>query len=225
MNFAPDTEALIDTLTQELQPVTRLRPPVMRALMWLALIGGIGIVMAAFADNSAFARRLAVAPDMWLAVAGSILTAITAGIAAFQLSLPDRAARWAWLPLPATLLWIGASGAGCLRTAASGELGAVHQSLDCLAFLVLVSAPLSAILILMLRRGYALHPGLVAGSGGLAAAAAAATLLNFFHPFDAVAIDLFIHALAIAAIVGFNWIFGERMLQARISPLSGAPQQ
>ena len=211
----PDTDTLIETLTRELQPVGRLRAPAVRAAMWLGVVGGLGTLMAIFADTSALARRMAIAPDMWMSVVGSGLTAITAYIAAFQLSLPDRNGRWALLPVPAALLWIGASGAGCLRTLAAGENGAIRHSLECLVFLVLVSAPLSAILIVMLRRGYALRPGLVAVMGGLAAAAAAALLLNFFHPFDAVATDLLVHTLAVGLILGINWAFGGRILNAR----------
>ena len=210
----PDTDTLIETLTRELQPVGRLRAPAVRAAMWLGVVGGLGTVMAIFADTAALAGRMAIAPDMWMSAVGAGLTSITACIAAFQLSLPDRNGRWALLPVPAALLWIGASGAGCLRTLAAGENGAVRHSLECLVFLVVVSAPLSGILFVMLRRGYALRPGLVAVMGGLAAAAAAALLLNFFHPFDAVATDLLVHTLAVGLILGINWAFGGRILNA-----------
>jgi hypothetical protein len=216
-NPSSATETLIQSLTRDLEPVGRLRVPMVRALMWLSLFAVAAGVMAAFADTAALSRRLAVADDMWLAVVGSTLTAVTAAVAAFHLSLPDRRARWALLPLPAALLWVGASGAGCLRTAATGEAGAWRHSLDCLVFVVFVSAPLSACLFAMLRRGYALRPGLVALIGGLAAAAAAATLLNIFHPFDAAATDLLVHVVAIALVVGLNGIFGGRLLQVRAS--------
>lgn len=204
---------LIDTLTQELQPVGRLRAPLLRAALWLGVVAAVAAVMAGIADLTALGRRLLVAPDMWLAVVGSILTAVAATIAAFQLSLPDRSARWAWLPLPAALLWVGASGAGCFRTAWTGGEGFRH-SLDCLVFVIVVSLPLSILLTVMLRRGYALRPGLVAIVGGLASAAAAATLLNFFHPFDAIVTDLLVHVGAIALVVAVNGIFGGRLLQA-----------
>src|SRR5258708_12916271 len=67
------------------------------------------------ADLSALGPRVAAAPDLWLAVTGSALTTILAALAAFQLSLPDARRAWALLPLPTTLLWIVASGFGCLR--------------------------------------------------------------------------------------------------------------
>jgi hypothetical protein len=81
-------------------------------------------------------------------------------------------------------------------------------------FVIVVSLPLSILLTVMLRRGYALRPGLVAIVGGLASAAAAATLLNFFHPFDAIVTDLLVHVGAIALVVAVNGIFGGRLLQA-----------
>ena len=60
-------------------------------------------------------RRLVGAPDIWIAGVGSLLTAVLAVVAAFQLSLPDRKAAWASLPLPAAAVWVGASGFGRLR--------------------------------------------------------------------------------------------------------------
>ena len=43
-------------------------------------------------------------------------------------------------------------------------------------------------------------------------AAAAATLLNFFHPFDAALDDLLVHALAVAIVVAANRVAGGRLL-------------
>ena len=41
--------------------------------------------------------------------------------------------------------------------------------------------------------------------------AAAATLLNFFHPYDAAATDLTVHAFAVALVVGINRALGGRI--------------
>jgi preprotein translocase subunit Sec61beta len=49
--------------------------------------------------------------------------------------------------------------------------------------------------------------------GGLAAAGTAATLLNFFHPYDATVSDIVIHAIAVALVVGANRLFGERLFR------------
>jgi hypothetical protein len=77
----------------------------------------------------------------------------------------------------------------------------IGEMRDCLLFIIGLSIPLSAALIVMLRRAYALAPPLTAAMAGLASAAAAATLLNFFHPFDATAADLAIHSVAVLIVV------------------------
>src|SRR5690349_12068397 len=109
-------EGIIASLAADLRPVRPLQPPSVRALIWLAVVVAAGFGLAAIADRPAVAARLEAAPDMWLAAAGAALTMVLAAIAAFELSLPDRNQAWALLPLPPALLWIGASGAGCLRT-------------------------------------------------------------------------------------------------------------
>jgi hypothetical protein len=65
----------------------------------------------------------------------------------------------------------------------------------------------------MLRRAYSLEPPLTAAMAGLASAAAAATLLNFFHPFDAAAADLAFHSVAVLIVVGAAREVGSRALQ------------
>jgi hypothetical protein len=154
------------------------------------------------------------APDMWLAAIGSLVTAVLAAVAAFQLSLPDRKPTWALLPLPAAVFWIGASGIGCLRSWFVPEThpASLEETGICLIFILSLSVPLSILLILMLRRGCPLRPNLTLVIGGLACAAAAATLLNFIHPYDATATDLTVHAFAVAIVILANAIFGGRLL-------------
>lgn len=207
-------EQLIRDLTADLVPVRRLASPGLRALGWLAVVVAAAIALATVANLPALWHRLAGAPDMWLAVLGSAATAVLAAIAAFQLSLPDARRAWALLPLPAALLWIVASGLGCLRTrlAPDTHVADMSEARDCLMFIVGLSVPLSALLIMMLRRACTLQPGLTAAIAGLAAAAAAATLLNFFHPFDAAATDLAVHAVAVALVISANRAFSGRLL-------------
>jgi hypothetical protein len=57
---------------------------------------------------------------------------------------------------------------------------------------------------------------LTAAIAGLAAAAAAATLLNFFHPYDAAATDLMVHVLAVALVIVANRAFSGRLLATNI---------
>jgi hypothetical protein len=219
-------DSLIQSLSADLKPVQRLPAPALRALGWLGAVVAAAVVLAAFADLGAMWERITAAPDLWLAVIGSTATAVLAAIAAFELSLPDASRHWAWLPLPGALLWIGASGFGCLRLwiAPDSHVAAMTESRDCLLFIVALSVPLSALLLVMLRRACPLYPGLTTAIAGLAVAAAAATLLNFFHPFDAAATDLTVHAVAVALVVVANRALGGRIFPAtdvtagRLSP-------
>jgi hypothetical protein len=215
MTSAPH-DRLIRGLAADLQPVRRLRPPLLRALAWLGAVVAIAIALAAFANMGAVRERITAAPDLWLAVLGSTLTAILAAIAAFELSLPDAPRAWAWLPLPAAILWVAASGFGCLRVwiAPQTHVAALSEARDCLIFIVSLSVPLSALLLTMLRRACPLQPGLTAAIGGLAVAAAGATLLNFFHPYDAAATDLVVHAAAVALVVAANRALSGRIFGA-----------
>jgi hypothetical protein len=209
-------EDIIRSLIADLKPVRRLAPPGRRALLWLVLVAALAFTLAAVSDRAAVAARLTAAPDMWLAVGGSALTMVLAAIAAFELSLPDRSPLWALLPLPAALLWLGASGAGCLRTWLVPETHAavLDDTKDCLVFILALSVPLSALLLGMLRQGHTLRPALTAAVAGFAAAAAAATLLVFFHPYDASATDVVVHVVAVALVIIANRAFGGRMLRA-----------
>ncbi len=209
-------DALIRGLAADLQPVRRLPPPPLRALGWLGAVAAIAVALAVFADMHAVWGRMAAAPDMWLAVLGSTATAVLAGIAAFELSLPDARRAWAWLPLPGAVLWVGASGFGCLRAWVLPEthVAVLDESRDCILFIVALSVPLSALLLMMLRRACPLYPGLTAAIGGLAVAAAAATLLNLFHPYDAAATDLVVHIVAVALVVLANRMLGGRVFAA-----------
>jgi hypothetical protein len=212
MSDTVDHDGLIRALAGDLRPVRRLMPPWLRALGWLGVVVALGAVLAVFADLSALRQRLDSVPDMWLAVLGSTLTTLLAAFAAFQISVPDRKAAWALLPLPAVLLWVAASGLGCLRSwiLPSTHVASVTEARSCLVFIVGVSLPLSALLLAMLRRACPLRPDLTAVLGGLATASAAATLLNFFHPYDAAATDLAIHLLAVLSVIIGNRAIGAR---------------
>ena len=209
-------EDLILRLVADLKPVPPLPSPSRRAWLWVGMVAALAIALAAFADRAAVAARLFAAPDIWLSACGAALTMVLAALAAFELSLPDRSQRWALLPLPAALLWLGASGAGCLRDwiVPGVHPATLNDTKDCLAFILALSVPLSVLLIGMLRRAHTLQPGLTAAMAGLAAAAAAATLLVLFHPYDASATDVVVHMAAVGLVIFANRAYGGRMLAA-----------
>ena len=207
-------EALIDRLGTELVPVRRLLPPWLRTAGWLLAVAAIAAVVRMRYGADPMLRRWAGTPDLGWAGMGAVITAITAAWAAFALGVPGRRAAWAWLPLPGALLWIGASGLGCLRNwiAPGTHIASMHQSADCLVFIISFSIPLSALLIVLLRRACPLRPVLTAVLIGLASAAASASLLEICHSFDAAATDLLTHALAVAVVVAVNAAMSDRLL-------------
>jgi hypothetical protein len=213
----PMHEALIVALVEDLRPVRRLGSPGWNAASWLASVGATAVALACFADLHAMEHRLMAVPDMWLAVIGSTLTIVLAAFAASQLARPDRSPRWALLPAPGLVLWIGASGMGCARTwLVSGTSDAtMGETMTCLTFILALSVPLSTLMFVTLRRGYSLYPALTGAMAGLAVAAAAATLLNFFHPYDAAVTDLAVHAVAVVLVVIANRFIGAIRLGRR----------
>jgi hypothetical protein len=207
-------EQLIASLARKLEPV-RPVSPLWLAAAWLLAVIAFALYLAHMSDMPAMMRRLEAAPDMWLSALGSALTGVLAVVAAFMTSVPGRSTRWALLPLPALALWIWESGMGCAR---GWRLSMVHgatlgDSDHCFMFIVGTSLPLSLLLMALLRWTFPLRPNLTLALGGLAAAGTAATLLNFFHPYDATVSDLVFHAVAVVLVVGANRLFGERLFR------------
>src|SRR4051812_14603418 len=113
MDAMDQIDALISELSENLTPVKRLRPPLLRGGLWLLGVAAVAAVLIfGFARLDVFTRRAA-DPKLALEIAGTLLTGILAVLAAFELSLPDRSRAWALLPLPALALWLGSSGYSC----------------------------------------------------------------------------------------------------------------
>lgn len=213
MSDAVRHEALIEALGAELAPVRRLLPPWRRALGWLVVVAVVAAVLFVRYGATTMLHRWNTAPDLGLAACGAVITAITAALASFVLAVPGRPLTWAWLPVPSALLWIGASGLGCLSAHIPGmPVMSLRGANDCLIFIVTFSIPLSGLMIWLLRRACPLRPMLSAVLVGLASAAASASLLEICHNFDATASDLVMHALAVVLVVGLNALMGGRLL-------------
>ena len=168
--------------------------------MWLMVVAGVSAALILrFSPLELILPRLAI-PRVTLECVGTLLTAVTAVWAAFELSIPDRSPRWMWLPAAPFALWLGASGLGCLQNGLSlhGPGGIAGHSPHCFIFISAVSVPLAAALFWMLRRARPIHAWPVAAMGTLGVAATAALVLQFFHPFDVTVIDLALHLAAVA---------------------------
>ncbi len=206
-----DTEQLITNLAAGLRPVRPLRPPMVRALQWLAVVAALSAVLILrYANLEVFRQRMA-SPRIELECVATALTGIMSILAAFELSVPGRSSRWILLPLAPFLLWLGASGLGCLQ---NGLGSSAAESVHCFVFIAAVSVPLAGSLLWMLRRARPIGPLRVAAVSALGAAATAAFVLEFFHPFDVTVIDLALHLAAVATVIAVLTILRRPLLGA-----------
>jgi hypothetical protein len=208
------TDDLIDQLATQLHPVRRLRAPLWRAMSWCGFIGVLVLLLVLrFANLGVVNARFGVTRIAleWL---GCSLTAITATVVAFEWSVPGCSRRWAWLPLPPLLLWLGASGLGCLQNGLGLHSVSVRESPGCFTFIAAVSVPLALTLFWMLRQAQPIAPLPVAAFGALGVAATAATVLQFFHPFDVTGIDLTFHLAAVLLVVFLSTVLRRPLLRS-----------
>ena len=196
------TPELIDTLVECATPVRRLRPPLMRAVLWLAFAGlVIALLVIGHGVRPDLAQHLQ-QPAFAMSIASALATGILAAMAAFATSLPDRSRWWFALPVPALAAWISTIGYGCFADWVSLGPDGIRfgDELRCLALLVLTSVPLAIVLTVMLRYAAMLRGGAVAIMGGLAVAAITAAALSLFHDHDATVMIL-IWNLGTAALI------------------------
>jgi len=191
------SEELIAALAADARPVRRLKPPGVRAAVWLALLIGLAALLVVLKADlpEALRRNAGLAPmGAW---AASLLTGVTAVVAASHLSLPDRPRTWALLPLPFLVLWVALSGVGCLGLDPRPQ----GDSRMCVLFILAVGGPFTAFLLWRLQRAHPLDARLTAGVGAVGAAGLSAALLQFFHEFTVTFMDLGAHLAAAALVV------------------------
>jgi hypothetical protein len=198
-----DTDALIARLAEGAGPVVPLRPPLLRAALFLAA-GTVfaGLIVAVHGIRPDLAQVMAL-PWRRAEFVASILTALTAAVAAFHLAVPGRSAAWALLPVPAAIFWLATLGAGCwndfVRLGPDGL--AWGTSWSCLRSIVLTSIPLAALLFWMLRFGDAARPLPTAAFGVLGVAAMGAAALSLYHHLEAAILVLIWHVGTVALVV------------------------
>jgi hypothetical protein len=198
------TDRIVDRLSAELKPVRPLRPPVLGAGLWLAVSAAvIGALVWRHGLRTDLGQLFA-EPGYRLSFVACLGTAGLGAVAAFLVSLPDRTALWALLPLPALLLWIAGAGLGCyadwLRAGPGGiELG---TSFSCLGWIVAASLPLDGLLVFMIRHAAHVRPRLALSVGMMAAAALASAGLMLFHEIETTLMVLIWHGGAVAIMVG-----------------------
>jgi len=220
------TPDLIDALVETATPVRRLRPPVVRAALWLAFaVIVLGLIAVAHGVRPDFSDRVR-QPLFVLGMLGALATSIFAAVASFRLSLPDSSRLWAVLPLPALALWVATIGYGCLTDWVSMDPAGIHmgEAVRCFATLLMTSIPLSIAMLVMLRYTALLRPLEVSVMGGLAVAAVTAFALSLFHDLDATVMILIWNLGVAVLIAALGSLFGRSMLTWMASHFSTLPR-
>ncbi len=218
-----DTTELIESLAAEAKPTRPLLNPFARAALWLAMAGAIvillGIEHGVRTDISVQLGK----PSFTLAIGASLVTGILAAIGCLVASLPDRSRSWLLLPLPSLAVWVSTISYGCLTDWVSFQSGSMQpgEAWSCLATLLLVSLPLSAMMFVMLRHAARLRPTLVTMTAGLAVAAITSMALSLFHPLDATMMILMLNLGTAAMIVAIEGAAGRTIL-VYIARLTGS---
>jgi hypothetical protein len=217
------TSDLIDALADSVTPVRRLRPPFLRATLWLSLAAVVlGLLCVAQGVRTDIAMRLQ-EPVFIVSMIGALATAMLAALASFKLSLPESSRGWLLLPLPALAVWASTIGYGCLTNWVRMDPEGIHmgEAARCFATLLLTSAPLSIVMLVMLRHAALLRPTAVAAIGGLAIAAMTSFALSIIHDLDATIMILIWNLGTAALIAGLASVFGRLALAwvaARVIP-------
>lgn len=203
----------MDTYRHQAQP--RLPwPPALRAILWMdaVLVIGVGLALAGRPPV------LGEGTDLWtwLALAGSVLTAVLAALAAFHLCVQAHQHVWTLLPVPAAVLWAAASALGYLTLPADADPwgNTLAEAGECLQFLLTTGLPLLALIVFMLWRAAPVAPRRVLAMGALASAGAAASVLTLVHPHAPAFGDLCAHATAIAVMLGIAAAFARARIRS-----------
>ncbi len=208
------TSALIERLSSQAVPVNPLLSPWLRATALLVPVLGLIAAIALLSGNPTRVTDHLSDPVFTLALAGSLLTGISAFFAAFMLSVPGRTESWGWLPAAPAAIWLTASTMQCYQHV---EEYGIHDyspfaSADCFVFILMVGTPIAVAAHFLLRRALSTNLIGVTALAGLAAATLAAALLAFFHPAGTDPVDFITHVVAVGALVLYMTTFGRNAL-------------
>jgi len=207
----PTIDAVLERLVADAAPVRRLWPPVLRLALWLALLAGLGAIVAWQAAPSLTGRHWD-----WLmpeVIAATAAAALLAGLA-LRAAAPDRAPSRATLVLAAlaalspTLAWLGLAPSADATTWAMYVAKGTGCALSALALALLPCASL----LWAVGRGAPLEARAVGALSGGAALLAAYAAMRIVCPIDEPAHVIAWHgapvalgAAAIAAVGGW-WL-------------------
>jgi hypothetical protein len=211
-----ETDQLIERLATRVLPVQRLRPPWVRMLTWFAIslpyVAAVVVVMSGdVVGQSLVDRRFLIEQS------ATLLTAVTAAVAAFCSIVPGYDRRILLLPAVPVAIWLGSLGQGCVQDwAQHGVDGlAIHSDWGCLRMAFPIAVVPAVAMALMLSSGAPIYPRTTLLLGTLAVAALGNLALRLFHIGDASMMVLFWHFGSLLLISTLAAGIGRRVFRWR----------
>jgi hypothetical protein len=208
------TEELIDQLAARPVRTRRLAAPWRRSAVWLAISIGYAAVVIFVRPDGFSAAGLADSRFV-IEQAATLLTAVTAAIAAFCSTVPGYDRKWLLLPVLPLAAWLAALGEGCVNDWIEwGATGLqVRNDWACLPVAALLGVVPAAVFLMMLRRGLPLVPHVSLALGAIAVGAVTNFALRLFHYGDATIMVLFWHFGVAAAFAVIAGLLGGQVLK------------
>jgi hypothetical protein len=133
----------------------------------------------------------------------ALATALTAGVAAFSLTIPGRSRMIALLPFAPLAVWMATVGQACANEWSVGSpIMPILPHWGCFAATVIIGAVPAILMVAMLRRGAPLLPRLTTLLAALAVAGLANVCIRFLHSSDTSFVVLTWHVAAVMALAG-----------------------
>lgn len=204
------TDELIARIASDGRPVRRLPPPAHRLASWLVVtLPVVAAVVMFMTPRPDLAQQLS-DPRFQTEQLAALTTAMAAAFAAFSSVVPGRA-RWPlFLPLVPLAVWLASLGQDCVRIWRVAGPEGLQLGWDwvCIPAIAMVGAAPAVAIVVMLRRGAPVLPGVAVALGALAAAALGNFGLRLFHTQD-------------AGLMVLVWQFGTVILLSMLAGLAG----
>jgi hypothetical protein len=206
------TEDIIERLTRNVQPVTPLRHPARRSLMWLA---GTTVMLAALVGMKALVSGTVWAGmSPWLVALqlAAIATSVTAALAAFATVVPGISRRVIVWPCVGATVWVAGLVAGTFQEGRfAAAQAATSNEWPCVLMIALGSLLPVMVLTRLLREGAPLSPRLTLALGVLAATGVANVGACLSQPHTSSWLLLIWHGAAIVVLVSAGALAGRRV--------------
>jgi hypothetical protein len=210
-----DTERLIRALAEDAEPVTPLRPPLLRMTAWAAIAAiYLAVLVVVMSPREDLARRMQ-EPRFLVEQTAALLTGLSAAAVAFATVVPGYSRRVLLLPLLPLSVWIGTVTVGALGEYAVAGAAVLTWQLDwaCVRTILAGASVPGVAMGIMLHRGAPVTPRLSAACGALAAAGLGNLGVCVFHPHSSDLILLFWHCGTVLALTALAGVTGAQLLR------------